>query len=210
MALPGLAPGSARTWLTPIAGRDKVPPPPKAHHQEAAVAATAPVTGSVARGSEQPWLGGWTDGQTDGSTRVLVQPQPQRPARPPASSPRPGRFPEPRPGRRGEEEGEAREGKRTPLPASGLDPRPVPARKFGPCSGTAAGDRRSAELPSVLGILPAPRPSVPNPRAGEAVRRSLHPCTSAYSCAAEKPTQPLPAPRLPHLPRGPHSYLRTR
>lgn len=87
--------GCPRPW------QGQTPPPPKAHHPEAAAAAAA-ATGSVARGPARPWLGGRPDRRTEAPGSPRSQPQPRGPARPPAPSPRPGGFREPRPGEGGE------------------------------------------------------------------------------------------------------------
>lgn len=88
--------GCPRPW------QGQTPPPPKAHHPEAAAAAAAAATGSVARGPARPWLGGRPDRRTEAPRSPRSQPQPRGPARPPAPSPRPGGFREPRPGEGGE------------------------------------------------------------------------------------------------------------
>lgn len=98
------------------------PPPANTHLPQAPGATIARAAGCGARGPARPWLGAQGDGRTDQQTSRCSR-KSQRPARPQASSPRPGRSGNPA---RGGEEGRE-EGKRTRLPASGPGMRPVSA-----------------------------------------------------------------------------------
>lgn len=134
--------GCPRPW------QGQTPPPPKAHHPEAAAAAAAAATGSVARGPARPWLGGRPDRRTEAPGSPRSQPQPRGPARPPAPSPRPGGFREPRPGEGGERgAGGAASGawaRALAPPRSPSAPRDSPARSR---NGVSAGRGPNTRAP---------------------------------------------------------------
>lgn len=109
--------------------RQDIPPLPPGSPPGGGGNSSSSSSNSVGRAGTGAAIAGRTDGLLDRwKHRVAGLPESQRPARPPAFSSRPGRFPEPPPGRRG---GVQREGKRMPLPASGPATRPVSARKLG-------------------------------------------------------------------------------
>lgn len=99
-----------QTWLSPSLAGTNSPTPKGSPPRGGSSSSSSRIRGA----GDGAVMAGRTDGGTAGSSRVAVQPQPQRPARPHASSLRPGGFREPRPGGRGGRGG----GGAAPSPAS--------------------------------------------------------------------------------------------